>query len=297
MAKPKTEVRMTQGTAVVLVLAVVAVLMFAFGAFEGSPEAPSPTGAVIGGSEQVPLQVIPAIEKTKLYASTYDLADFEGESQDNRVAGTMQFIKGGNLIETVTTNDTTSVSTTAEFNGGDIVSILADATGYYAAIVEDIAVGETLQSFKAYIKASATPTTEIWDEKGDVATTLTLTENDVSKVYEINIERPGDDNSYNFCGIAVDYDEDEVEVTVKDDTGSFNTGLQVLDDDFDYIDGEGYDAVWSFDEPIKNFDGIQKSFIIATAKDVTPATQNVTNENSADADVGITNPELIIAIN
>lgn len=305
MAKKGPEIRMSQGAAVAVVAIVVLAIIGVNAGWFGAKEAPvvEPTETPTG----VPLTVVPAIEKTKIYVSTFDMADYEGEGQKNRVAGTADLIKSGNVLETVNTSTSTGVASTAEFNGGDMVTVLGDATNYYA-YSEAANIEETLQPFEVGIKAAATPTVEILDDKKDNLTSMTITldTNDVSKTHYVSVERPGDDTWYQLCGIGADYDDEQIDLRVKDKSGSFVEGENDLDETYDYLDGVGVDFVWEFDEPIKNFDEEEIAFVVGTAKDVDPSTtlllyvfdcehnlQNgeivYSNEDSADADVGLAN--------
>lgn len=304
MPKKGPEIRISQTAGVVMVIAILALAAWAGGLFD-KEEAPAPLVPEV--TPGVPLTVVPAIEKTKVYVSTYDMADFEGEGQKNRVAGTVDLIKSGNVLETVNTTTSTGVASTAEFNGGDSVTALGDATNYYAH-AETATVGETLQPFEIAIKAAATPTVEILDDKRDnlTAMSITLDTNDVSKTHYVSVERPGDDSWYQLCGVGADYDDDQIDVRVKDKTGSFVEGENDLDEIYDFLDAAGVDFVWAYDEPIKNFDGVEIAFVVGTAKDVDASgtllfyvfdcEENLqngviveTNEDSADADVGLTN--------
>ena len=309
MAK-QPEVRLSQG-AVIGIVAIIALVAVGFnqGWFGGSdaPEEPetTPTG--------VPLTVVPAIEKTKIYVSAFDMADFEGEAQKNRVAGTADLIKSGNVLETMNTSGTTGAASTAEFNGADSVTVLADATNYYAH-AETAAISETLQPFEVNIKAAATPDVYVEDDSGDAATTITLSTNDVSKTHTLVVERPGDDTYYQLCGVAADYDDEAIELRVKDLSGSFVEGSNDLDDVYDALDTAGADFVWEYDEAIMNFDVVEIDFVVGTAKDIDPSGINMTltvfdceenlqngeivytSEDSADSDVGLTNVDEIIAI-
>lgn len=319
MAK-QPEVRLSQ-TAVIAIIAILAVAMF--GAFNGwfDKAAPTtPTGNVVVGDDGketiVPLSVVPAIEKTKIYVSGYDLADFEGENQKNLVAGTADVIKSGNVLETVTTSASTGVATTAEFNGGDKVIVLATASGYYAND-GTMTVDETLKPIEIAIADAATPDVYVNDDNGNELTSgnITLDTNDVSKTHTIVIERPGDDTFYQFCGIGADFDDDYLDVRVKVGT-SFTEGTSAdLDAAHDALDVAGIDKVWDINMPISNFDSIEIPFVIGTAKDVDPSAKVVsfhvydceknlqsgkivyTNEDAADADVGLANIVANITIN
>jgi hypothetical protein len=299
----KSEVRMGEGSLVLIVIAViVAVVGSQAGWFSTADADPAPVTTPTG----TPLSVVPAIEKTKIYVSGFDMADFDGEGQNNRVAGTADLIKSGTVLETVTTLTTTGAASTSEFNGGDKITALIDASGYYAnAVSADIT--ETLQPFEAYIKDAATPDVYIEDDSGDLLVNITLDTNDVSKTHTLVIERPGDDTYYQLCGVAADYDDEKVEVRVKDLSGSYVEGENDLDDKYDALDAEGFDFVWDYEQEIKNFDAIEIDFVVGTAKDVNPGELNITmtvfdcewnlqsgelvyeNEDASDNDVGITN--------
>jgi hypothetical protein len=313
----KPEVRMSEGTATFLVILVIAVVVGAFTNWYGLAGADATPAVPADDSVDAapaPLQLIPAIEKTKVYLSTYDQADYDGEGQKNRVAGSADLIKSGNVIDTVTTATTGAVASTAEFNGGDKVFALGSASGYYKMASEQVTVDETLKPIEVFIKAAGTPDVSIEDDNGDTATSMTLAANEVSKRHTLVIERPGDDTWYQFCGIAANYDDEIVEPRVKVG-GSYEEGLTVLDEDYDYLDGLGFDAVWAFDEPLENFDELNIDFLIGTEKDVNPSGVNVTfqvfdcednlqngaivytNEDSADADLGLTNINTTITVN
>jgi len=311
MAK-KPEIRLSQNTALVIAaVAILAVFGFSQGWFDASDAEPVETVT----PEGVPFSVVPAIEKTKIYVSAFDQADFDGETQKNRVAGSADLIKSGNVLETVNTSTSTGVSSTAEFNGADMVTVLADATNYYAH-AEAASITETLQPFEVQIKAAATPDTAILDDKRDELSapyTITLATNDVSKTHYINVERPGDDAWYQLCGVAADYDDEMIDVRVNVD-GSFVEGNNDLDDAYDALDTAGADFVWDYDMPIMDFDEVEIPFVVGTAKDVNPSAMNLTvtvfdceenlqngeivytNEDSADADLGLSNIEQVIAI-
>lgn len=320
MAKKSTEVRFSQNT--IIVLAVIAVLAWGWnsGWFEGG--AADVTGdmtaeageeAATGGTT---LQVVPQIEKTKIYASTYDLADYEGEKQKNRVNGTADVIKSGNVLETITTTTSSGAASTVEVNGGDKITMLGDATGYYAAAVEDVTITQTLQPFEVFIKDANTPDTSILDDQRDTLSpqNITLDTNDVSKTHYIKVERPGDDTYYNLCGVAANFDDDQIDPRVKDDSGSYTDGEE-LGDDHDAIDNLGYDKYWDVDQPLMNFDEVEIPFVVGTADDVDPTGETLsflvydcewnlqngeivyTNENAGDSDVGLANIELNITVN
>jgi hypothetical protein len=302
----KPEVRMSEGTAAFLVIAVLAVVIGSFTGWFGIADNAAPTMPTDDEDKPVALQLVPAIEKTKVYASTFDAADFEGEQQQNRVAGTMTLIKSGVAIDTVTTLTTGAAASTAEFNGGDKIIALGDASGYYASATDAITVKETLQPFDVMIKAAGTPTVYIEDENGNTANTTTLAANEVSKRFSLVVERPGDDTYYQMCGIAADYDDEVIEPRVKIG-GSYEVGMTNLDNEFDALDTLGYDAVWELDQPIKNFDELTIDFIVGTEKDVDPSAEALTfvvfdceenlqngkivytSEDSSDADVGLAN--------
>lgn len=313
MAKP--EVRMSEGTAAFLVLAVIAVLVGAFTNWYGfGPETVSPDVPQVNDGQVIPLQLIPAIEKTKLYVSTFDQADFTDEAQNNRVNGTMALIKSGVNIDTVTTVTTGAAASTSEFNGGDKVIGLGDASSYYAKATGSNSISETLQPISVFIKAAAAADVYVEDEKQDTITTLNISANEVTKVHSIVIERPGDDAYYQFCGIALDYNDEEIVPQIKQ-AGSFVDGLKVLEPLYDVQDAAGNEAVWAFDQTIRNFDTIKVDLIVGTKKDVTPSSQNLTitvfdceenlqsgevvytSEDSADSDVGLANIESIVAVN
>lgn len=316
MAK-KPEIRMSESTGAFLVILVIAVVVGAFTNWYGFADGDqTPTVPTDGASDApaAPLQLIPAIEKTKVYVSTYDLADFEGEGQKNRVAGTAELIKSGVSIDEVTTLTTGAAASTAEFNGGDRVLALGTASGYYAMATERVEIDETLKPIEVFIQAAGTPTVSVEDDNGDAASAITLAANEVSKRHSILIERPGDDTAYQFCGVAADFDDEQVDPRLKV-SGSYEEGLMNLDDDFDYLDGQGFDAVWTYDQPIANFDEVQIDFLIGTENDVDPSGTNVTfsvfdcednlqsgeivytNEASDDSDLGLANINAVVTIN
>jgi hypothetical protein len=276
----KPEVRMSEGTAAIMVLALVAVVIGSFTGWYGLADdaaapAPAPAAPAVGGGAApaptpTPLQLIPAIEKTKLYLSTYDQADFDGEQQKNRVAGTAELIKSGVSIDTVTTATSGAAASTAEFNGGDMVLALGDATNYYASASAEAQVSETLQPFEVFIRAAGTPTVAIEDDNGDAATTMILAANEISKAHTITIERPGDDTFYQLCGVAANYNDEVLDPKVKV-AGSYEDGLLNLDEDFDALDAAGYDAVWEIESVLSNFDEFEIDFLVGTEKDVDPS--------------------------
>lgn len=311
----KPEVRMSEGVAAFLVIAVIGVLVGAFTNWYGLGAAKEvPTTPTVTQTQTTPLQLIPAIEKTKVYVSTYDQADFDGEKQKNRVAGTGELIKSGVSIDTVTTVTTGAAASTAEFNGGDKVILMGTASGYYAHATAKTEISETLQPLEVFIKAAHAPSVSIQDSNGDTATAITLAANEVSKTHTLVIERPGDDTFYQFCGIAANYNDDQIEPRVKV-AGSYETGEKVLADDYDALDTLGYDVVWAFDNPIKNFDELNVDFLVGTGKDINPSgdvlsfvifdcEENVqngeiayTSEDSADVDMGLANIVANITIN
>jgi hypothetical protein len=315
MAKTKDpEIRLSQG-AFIAIIAVVALLLVGFnqGWFTGNAEVPEDSEET-ETETGVPMTIVPAIEKTKIYVSAYDNADYEDDSQKNRVAGESQIIKSGNVIETLNTSASTGVASTAEFNGGDEITFVADAPNYYANY-KVAKITETLQPFEVMIQESAVPDVYTEDDSGDTVSTITLDQNDVSKTHTLVIERPGDTTSYQLCGIAADFDDDQIEIRVKDKTGSFVEGDKNLDDKYDNLDTNGADMVWEYDEPIMDFDSVTIDFVVGTAKDVDPSATNLTltvfdcennlqngkvvytSEDSADADVGLANIEEVIAIN
>ena len=314
MAK-QPEVRLTSTAAGVFVVIVLLVIV---GAFSGwfAPKAAAPTTAPTTPSGQ-PLSVVPAIEKTKIYVSTFDAGDWEREAQKNRVAGTFELIKSGNVLETTNTSATTGVSSVAELNGGDVVTVLGDTPTGYADVIENKAISETLQPFELYVRAAAAPTVQTWDDKKNDVTgdNWTLATNEVSKVHYIHIERPGDKNYYQFCGIAMVFDDNILDVRVKDSSGSFVKGLTDLTDTYDNLKTAGATMVWKFDTTVKNFDELDVPFVVGTAKDADPASSSFTyivfdceknlqagkivytSEDSADADTGLANLNATISIN
>lgn len=316
------EIRLSQGTAIV-VIALVGLAIFGWNAgwFKGT--AATPTAAVVapGATPTPPATpvVIPAIEKTKVYLSTIDQADFEGENQKNRVVGTVDLIKSGNVLETVTTSASSGVASAAEFNGGDVVTALGDAAGFYAHAILDVKVAETLQPFEVFIKDADLATVTVLDDKKDELTgpyAMTLAMNDVSKTHYIHLERPGDDTWYQFCGVGIDFDDDAVDVRLKDASGSFVQGTTSLLGPYDDLKtNEGVDQVWAFNQPLKNFDELDIAFVVATAKDILPVAsvinmvvfdceENLQNgkivyssEDGADADVGEAHIPVAITVN
>jgi hypothetical protein len=275
MPKKETEIRMTQTTFLVLVgILVAAVLLWPKGGVAPMAVAPPTGGANV--TPQVPVNA-PLIEKTKVYLSLYDFADFADDGQKNLVVGTAKLIKSGNLLETVTTSASTGVASTAEFNGGDTFSVLADATSYYADSKEDIKVTETLLPVEVAIKASGAPTVTVEDKNGNTVTHITLGMNDVSEVYNMIVKRPGDDTWFQFCGVAANYDDEQVEYQVKDLTGSFNKGTLDLVDKVDRLDTAGYEAYWDYNKPIKYYDEETVQFFVKAKKDVDPASGGAFN--------------------
>jgi hypothetical protein len=306
------EVRMSQGT-VFGIIAVIAVVYFlstgGFGA--KTPVTPSQPG------DQPPLVIVPAIEKTKVYVSTFDAADFAVDKQKNRVAGTADLIKSGNVLETITTTTTSGAASASELNGGDVFSILGVASGYYAEATENVKVAETNQPVETFIKKAAAASVSLLDENKNTVTgpyEFNLSTNDVSKTYYVRVERPGDKSWYQLCLIASDYNDDLVQVQVKDTTGSYNKGILDLVDQFDNLKNNGMDAVWKYDMPVKNYDQLDIPFIVKTAKDIDPSgtavVMNVvdceknlqggkivySDQDGADADVGLANINLSISI-
>ena len=315
MAKP--EVRMSEGTAAFLVVLVVAALVGAFTNWYGfGAKTTSPTtGNVVDNNQKsTPLQLIPAIEKTKVYVSTFDQADFTVDGQNNRVAGTMDLIKSGVDIDTVTTLTTGAAASTSEFNGGDQLLGLGAASGYYANPTELQTIGQTLQPVSVYIKKQGAPAVYLEDDKQATITTLNLSTNEVSKTMTIVIERPGDRKFYQFCGIAALYNDKALVPKLKQ-AGSFVDGTKVFDPLYNVQDAAGYTAVWAFDQPIKNFDSIKIDYIVGTKKDVVIGAQNITfqvfdcesnlqngkvvytSEDSANVDVGMPNIDVVQLVN
>jgi hypothetical protein len=313
---PKTqEFRMTSVQAL---LAMGVVLVLIVGAFSGwfapkTPITPTPTTPTAGGA--VPLSVVPAIEKTKVYLSTFSQGDFDRDAQKNRVAGYATLIKSGTSIETDNTSASTAVASTAEFNGGDVVTVLAGGSGYYANSVEDVAITQTLQPFEVMIKAAYAPTISLLDDKLDEYDgNLTLATNDVSKVQTIRVERPGDKNWYQLCGIAAEFDDNILDVRFKIGE-SFVKGTTDLTEKYDNLKTAGADMVWALDAPVQNFDTKDIQFVVGTAKDENPSAEPLTitvfdceknlqsgkivytSETSADADVGLANTDVAMLIN
>lgn len=305
------EVRMSQGT-IIAIIAIVGLLVWA----PWKDTATTPTGNVVEG-QQPPLTVVPAIEKTKLYFSTYDAADFEGEKQLNRVAGSADLIKSGNVLEAVTTTTTSGAASASELNGGDVFSAIGDATNYYAGMVKNSKVTETNQPVQIMMRAAATPTVTLLDENKNTVSApyeFNLSTNDVSKTYYVRVERPGDDTWYQMCLVASDYDDDEVQVQVKDKTGSFNKGSLEIQDVYDELHNSGMDAVWKYEQDVQNYDQYDIPFIVKTAKDVDPSATTallqivdceynlqagdivLSNEDASDADVGLANINVSISI-
>jgi hypothetical protein len=308
------EVRLSMG-ALIAVIAIIGVFWY-FGSH--GTTGTGTTGNVVneGGEAIGDVTVAPMIEKTKVYASTYDAADYEGEKQLNRVAGTADLIKSGNVLETITTTTTSGAASAVEMNGNDAFQILGHASGYYAKGSDMQKVTETNQPISVKIRDAATPTVTLLDENKNTISEpyiINLSTNDVSKTYYIRIERPGDDTYYQFCEIAADFNDDYVQVQVLDNTGSFNKGVLDLVDKYDMLHNVGADAVWSFgDATIKDYDQKDIAFLIKTAKDVNPfnvtetlfvvdCEENLQNgkivygdESSSDADVGLSNLNLTI---
>jgi hypothetical protein len=311
----KPEVRMSSTAAVIFVAIVLLVVV---GAFSGwfAPKAAAPIIAPTTPSGQ-PLSVVPAIEKTKIYVSTFDAGDWERDAQKNRIAGSFDLIKSGNVLETTNTSATSGVSSTAELNGGDVVTVIGDAPSAYADVIEGKAITETLQPFELFPKAASAPTVQTWDDKQNDITgeNLTLLTNEVSKVMYIHLERPGDKKYYQLCGIAMNFDDNYLDIRVKDNSGSYVKGLTDLTDTYDDLKSAGADMVWKFDTTVKNFDMLDVPFVVGTAKDADPAGQSFTytvfdceknlqagkivytSEDSSDNDVGLANIEATISIN
>jgi hypothetical protein len=311
-----TEFRMTSGQAL---LAIGVVLVLIVGAFSGwfAPKSTTPTTptTTTPGGVSVPLSVVPAIEKTKVYLSTFSQGDFDRDAQKNRVAGYATLIKSGTSIETDNTSASTAVASTAEFNGGDVVTVLAGGSGYYTNAVEAVPVTETLQPFEVMIKAANAPTISLLDDRLDEYDgNLTLDTNDVSKVQTIRVERPGDKNWYQLCGIAAEFDDNILDVRFKVGD-SFVKGTTDLTEKYDNLKTAGADMVWVFDTPIKNFDSKDIPFVVGTAKDEDPSAEPLTitvfdceknlqsgkivytSETAADADVGLANTDVAMLIN
>lgn len=312
-----TEFRMTSGQAL---LAVAVVLLVIVGAFSGwfAPKAAVPaTTTPTAGGGTVPLQIVPAIEKTKIYVSTFKAGDWERDAQKNRIAGSFELIKSGNVLETTNTSATTGVSSVAELNGGDVVTVLGTAPSAYADVIEDKPIKETLQPFELFVKEAAAPGVFTWDDKKNDVTgdNWTLATNEVSKVHYIHLERPGDKKYYQFCGVAMAFDDNVLDIRVKDSTGSYVKGSTDLTDTYDNLKTAGNNMVWKFDTTIKNFDELEIPFVVGTAKDADPAGQSFTytvfdceknlqagkivytSETSADADTGLANLNATISIN
>ena len=329
--KSKPEIRLDQSTVIVglVIIAVVAVLAM------GGPG--NMTGMFAGGDvdkdtgdqNQTDDQPdnggakVPALEKTNVYLSAYDMADYEGEDQQNRVGGTADVIKSGNVIEQVNLSTASGARTTAEFNGGDEVTILADnGDSYYAHANENVEITETLQPIATYVKAAAQPDVYLMDDGKDEMNTpytVTLAANEVSKTHYVRIERPGDDNFYQACGIGVDFNDDVLDVRAKElagnDKGSYTTGVDSLMDDYDNLDSQGVDRVWSFDKTLKNFDELDVPVVIGTQKDEDPSGETVevtvfdceqnlqngqivtSSEDASDAHVGLANTKFNITVN
>jgi hypothetical protein len=316
MGNQKTELRLDKTMlGYILVAAVIVIVGFNTGWFGFAEDKETPA-IVPEGEGLVPQSIVPQIEKTSIYLSGFDFADFEGETQKNRVEVTYNLIKSGNVIETANTSTTTGAKSTAEFNGGDSFTVLMDSATVYAEVKEDVVLAETLQPVEIFVKAAATPSTSVLDDGKDVlAASITLDTNDVSKVHYLRVERPGDDNHYQFCGVGVDFDDDQVDIRLDDGTGSYVEGITDLADDFDALDTASVDAVWVYEgDEIKDFDTLDIAFVAGAAKDVNPGVQNITftifdceknlqngeivytNEDAADSDIGITNIDLVVGI-
>lgn len=316
MAK-KPEVRMSEGTATFLVIAVIAIVVgsftgwFGFADTASQPQVPT---ADDDSTQAQPLQLIPAIEKTKVYVSTYDQADFDGEGQKNRVAGEVELIKSGVSLDTVTSLSTGAAPSTAEFNGGDKVIAIGNAAGYYAKATDKVEIDETLKPIEVFVRAASAPSVSIQDNNGNTVSAITLSANEVSKTHTFVIERPGDDTFYQMCGIAADFDDDVIEPRLKI-AGSYEQGKTNLDRDYDFLDSQGMDAVWEIERLIENFDELEVDFLIGTKKNVDPAGINATfhvfdceenlqngeivytAEDSADNDVGLANIPVVLTVN
>ena len=313
----KPEVRMSSTGAAMIVIAV---LLIVVGSFSGwfVPKAAVPTTTTpTAGGQTVPLQIVPAIEKTKVYVSTFNAGDWERDAQKNRVAGSFELIKSGNVLETTNTSASTGVSSVAELNGGDVVTVLGTASSAYTDVIENKAITETLQPFELFVKAAHAPGVFTWDDKKNDVTgdNWTLATNEVSKVHYIHLERPGDKLYYQFCGIAAAFDDNVLDIRVKDSTGSFVKGSTDLTDTYDNLKTAGNNMVWKFDQTIKNFDELEIPFVVGTAKDADPVGQTFsytvfdcdknlqagkivyTSESSSDADLGLANIVKSISIN
>jgi len=334
MPGKQPEVRLTQNT--IIVLALLAVLVFGFfriggvggllsllpgAADEGTPD----NGAPDNGAPTPPPVIpdAPAIEKTKLYLSTIDFAEDE-DGVDKLIAGTAKIVKAGNLIETVTTTTSAGAASTAEFNGGDAVEILGDASGYYADTTGPVVVTETLQPFQAVIKEGGNVTLSLIDDtltevaQGALDTSallnvsISLDTGEQSDVYTMKMERPGvnsatgGDRFYRFCALAMDYDDDEVQWHVRGSEGTFSAGITDLVDDMDRLDTAGYEAYWDYGlTEIRGFNdlkidmfvkakkttinpaaGVNTITILDCEKNLQSGTVVDTAEDASDSDVG-----------
>jgi len=310
--KKQPEVRLSQNTliAIIAIVFVAAVLFFPREGLTGFTVAPTDgTGA---GEQPVepaePTTTMPLIEKTKVYLSNYDLADFQDDNQKNLVAGTAQIIKSGNLLETVTTSASTGTSSTAEFNGGDVISVLSNASGYYRNSVKNVVIDETLKPIEVPIAAAATPTVSVEDKNGNTVTAIAMSTNDLTEIHHLIVKRPGDDSWFQLCGLGADYDDEQVEYQFKDLSGSFNNGELDLTDLVDRLDTAGLEAWWDYDSPVRYYDELDIEFFIKADKDVDPGSSGAFNttiyvvdceenlqngqivytpETAADGDVGL----------
>ena len=270
MAKSnEKEWRLSQGMGVFLVIAVLVAII---GVSSGWFAPTTPTGQVTAPpTDRAPLQLIPAIEKTNVYLSIYDQQEFDRNGQKDWQEGTASIIKSGVLIDPVTTLTTNAAESNVLLNGGDKIRVLANAAGFYAKGTGEIEIKETLQPIEVFLDNQGTPDVYLVDHNNNEVSTMTLMMNEVSRQHSIVVERPGDRSVYQFCGVAAQFDSNEVEPRLKVG-GSYVAGETSLENKFGYFDELGYDAVWTFDQTIKNFDELRVDFLVGTKSNRVPTT-------------------------
>ena len=257
----KNQIRMNETTFAVMAVLVIAALIGAFTGWFGMTD--TPTGAVTAPTEpQQPLQLIPAIEKTNVYLSAFNLEEYERRGQKNWVEGEVMIIKDGIAIgDAIPTSEDNAVKSTQEFNGGDVISIMGNAPGFYAGVTEDVTIDRTLQPIEVFLLPAEPVEVFFEDNRFDPVVDMTIAPEEVSRLHSLVLERPGNRNAYQFCGIAAKYDDSNLELRLGTN-GQLAAGITNLEDKYDYYDNEGFDAVWEFDRVIKNFEELKVNFAV-----------------------------------
>lgn len=285
--------------------------------------APAPTNpangldAAAGTVNGVPLSLVPQIEKTHIYGSTYDAADLADEGKETLVVGTVKVVKGKDVIETITTSASGGVASSGEYNGGDAMQLFGDASGYYAGYVDNLVIDSTNKPAKVEIRDSGLPTINMYTLKSNTnTTTVTLGTGQTSEKYYVELDSPGADTYFQLCKFAVNQMENESYVYFADATGAFDKGSADMDNsDVDRLQSAGLDRWWADEKVIRDFEQYDKNLIFKASDDtVNPGAATTTiyaidcewnlqngvpvysSETSANADVGEADLTLAITI-